>query len=286
MASNTNYGVTSAGFIRQTEAEIVQEIIDCYPADLKYQPGDYDTNLLEGLTKLRLKWQERDECNFNAQNNYKLATGCLLDNAVGALGYTRILGETDEELIARVCDAESGSSGGFESFLESKIREIEGVCRVKIYPPRDRVKTGNENCQVETVVQGGDKELIAQTIWGCSTGLESVGNTECQFVDQDGNCRVINFSVANEVQYCVRVQFRSFRTDCGTCDGTTLATIQQNIFNILTSKEKCGGINIGGTIRKGLFNMPGIEIDKIQLGDVLVIPDISCICLIALPGSV
>ena len=316
MASNPNYGVTSSGFIRQTEAEIVQEIIDCFPADLQYLQGDYDTNLLEGITKLRLKWQEMAECNFNAQNNFKLATGCLLDNAVAALGYRRIMGESDADLIARICDAEAGSTGGFESFLESKIREIEGVCRVKIFPPRDRVKTGNENCQVETVVQGGDAELIARTVWGCSTGLENVGNTEVNFVDDDGNCQVVNFSVADEVEYCVRIFFRSFRTDCGTCDGATFATIQQNIFDVLTSKERCDGINIGGTIRKGLFNMPGIEIDRLQFApaifdpdtgecacrdheesdwidgpfvlgcrDVISIPDIDCICLIALPGS-
>lgn len=314
--ASSSYGVTSAGFIRQTEAEIVKEIIDCFPQDLNFIKGDFETNLLEAMTKIRLRWQENDECNFNAQNNYCLATGCQLDNAIEVMGYKRLDGEIDADLIARVKLAEQNDGGGAEVVLERKLRQIEDVCRVKIYLPKDRLKTGHEACDYEVVVQGGDKETIAKTILSCSSGLTAVGTTTCRFEeDKNGVCREVSFTPATVQDYCVRIFMRTFGTNCG-CDGQTFASIQKTVFDLINSKDICNGIGIGGTIRAGMIQIPGVEITEIQFAPaiydddgncacddhdesqwidgpftldcrtVMNIPSLECICPIALPGSV
>lgn len=276
MASST-YGVTSTGFIRPTEAEIAQEIIDCFPDDLEYTSGCYETNLLEAMTKLRKRWLEKAECDFNTQNNYCLATGCQLDAAIEFMGYSRLDGEEDIDLIARVKAAEASGSGGFETILENKIRGLDAVCRVRVYTPKDASKTGNQSCEVETVVQGGDKEAIALAIHGCSGGLTNVGDTLCRVEDSEGICREVSFTIATEVEYCVRMFVKTYGSNCG-CDNQTFDSISQNAFDIMNSKDICDGIGIGGTVYRGMFCSKGIEIAKLQFAPALYDADGNCIC--------
>jgi len=277
MASN-DYGVTSTGFVRPSMQEICDEIVAQFPNDLTFASGSVETNLKEAVSKLRSRWLEQAECDFNVQNDYCLARGCQLDNAIEILGYSRLNGESDKDLIARVKSMEQNAGGAFEAQLERKLLELNGVSRVRVYPPSQRLKTGNDACDIETVVQGGNADTIAASIWNCSSGLSNVGTQLLRFEDQEGICREISYTPATVTNYCLRVFVRTFDQSCG-CDGQTFESIQNTIFNIVNSTDICSGVGIGGTIRKAMIQIPGVEISRLQFAPLLTDADGNCDCI-------
>lgn len=120
-----------------------------------------------------------------------LSATALADATLGRLD------ETDPELRLRREQELHTPGSGTVPGLYTALSQLAGVLSVAVYDndsdfPDD---DGRPPHSVEAVVQGGDDDLIAETIWANKTGGgQLVGDEEVDIVDSQGRTRTIKFN--------------------------------------------------------------------------------------------
>ena len=275
MASGT-FGPTSTGFNRPTLAQLIadeQSYMLAGVPSLTFAAGSPELAIVEARAKAsNAEWESR-ECSYNSLdiNN---TSGCALDMAARLQGFTRLIGETDQQFLDRINSTVNGT--GFVTGLETAISQIQGNCRSVVYnnnTSTDDVVTGNPPSSFEVVYQGGHPEAIALAVWECSTGATNIG-TDAVFVeDAGGICREVRITEATETPYCIRLILDTYSVR-GGCDNQTFENIIDAANEALQSKS----INIGDAIHAGIVSGPiyaavsGINIRSIEFAPSTIDP--------------
>ena len=280
--AGSQFGPTSAGYLRPTLAELIDQernlLLAAIPS-LTFAAGSPELAIIEAQAKLRNdEWEARECAFFSFDINNQ--SGCALDVAAGLQGFTRLADETDDEFKARINDDDSGS--GFITDIERGVRALEDVCRVTVYNNTsgiDDASTGNPSGSFEVVYQGGDPTQIAGVVWECSSGATNLGQQSVDYEDNDGICRQVRLTEAQEVPYCVRLTIDAYQTR-GGCENQTLENIEQAAFDALSSKDiPIGGPVLAGDISGSIYaNVSGIDIVSVEFAPSSVDASGNCTC--------
>lgn len=172
--------------------------------------------------------------------------------------------ETDEELRQRHA-LEVGTSGtATVPNIERRVRDVPNVLGVTIFENRSHLfdSEGRPPKSFEVVVQGGDNDVIAQTIWETKpAGIETVGNESVLIVDSNNAFQEINFSRPESVFIIVRVEYSLYDEEVFPEDG------DDSIANIIkdTGNELGVGVDVipqrfFGPIYAAVSGIQGMEI--------------------------
>lgn len=117
--------------------------------------------------------------------------------------------ETDEEFRERIQVSQQGVGKATVSAIEDAVADVTGVTQASIVENRAiTVVDGRPGKSFETIVQGGDNQNIAQTIWDTKpVGIETHGDIAVNVVDSSGDNQAINFSRPTAVNIAVRVLY-------------------------------------------------------------------------------
>jgi len=107
------------------------------------------------------------------------------------------LEETDEELRARRYESVSVIGAATAQAIVSNVRNLDGVTAAFVIQNKAGVPDidGRPSHSFEVVVEGGDEEEIAQTIWEYHPlGIETTGSISRTITDENGDPQSVEFS--------------------------------------------------------------------------------------------
>ena len=244
----TEYGSGPNGFIRRPFADIINTLWAQAQTndpnlvrDDKSPQGQMISLFADGVDEL---WQEMQGLSDNC--DIKKAEGCQLDKLAPLIGITRRDGEDDASFRSRLCGFSDTTNQTANTVLDNLITCLYGVTGVTCVDVNVN-ETGNFiNGQpphsYEVVVQGGDDDQIAQTIWAKHpVGITLWGNTSVEIPTQL-NCQAVNFSRPVEVPICMDITLKAISSDCG-CSESDIQVIKDTLLAFFD--EPCPSCRFG-----------------------------------------
>jgi hypothetical protein len=248
-------GVTSAGFDRKLEADILAELVAEARAtvDPEFDDSpDSATGQLTGIvgSKLSECWEVL-EAVYNALSVH--ASGVNLDRIAAITGTIRKANETDAQLRVRrrVELADAGQTT--EASIRAALSKIDGVSACRVVSNRGLATdlvSGRPGKSVECIVVGGTDAAVAQVVWdNLPAGIESYGTTPTAVTDEQGNQQVVKFSRATAAMVYVRIS-----AEVAEASYAGHPIVKQTIADFTSGEltlELSNGNAIGGTIDIG-----------------------------------
>lgn len=177
--------------------------------------------------------------------------------------------ESDEDYRVRILNDQGVSSAATEPALTRAIGDISGVSSVVIVQNRTFATVGSlPPKSFEAIVEGGDSQTIAQTIWDTQpAGIETYG-TEPPFTvkDSNGNDQTILFSRPIAVNLAIRVTYTEYDEENQTTDVEDVITpIVVDQLNALQSGVDVFTARLYGPIYSAItgYNINAIEVQVI-----------------------
>ena len=189
------------------------------PAGTQFQVGSDTTNIFEtdSLVTIPVGLSIDVECT-NIVTGVKVCTAGTLTtikNPIAGLDSVTnadagVIGrdlETDAELRVRRLISIAQNGGGTVENIRTNMLELNGVTKCMVFEnTTNGVVSGRPAHCFETVVLGGDDEVIAETIWNIKTaGIATHGTTTEYVNDSQGVPRTIKFSRPVDVDMYVIV---------------------------------------------------------------------------------
>ena len=133
---------------------------------------------------------------YNSRNPM-YASGNALDLLLPQYGITRLAGETDAFVRARIRNSLAGRGGGSADALLAAVRAANKVKEAKLYV--NNTDTADEKGipphSVAVVTRGGNAAAVAQAIWDKKApGIGTWGSMSAEAVDAEGNTHTVAFS--------------------------------------------------------------------------------------------
>jgi len=173
--------------------------------------------------------------------------------------------ESDTELRIRFAEAlTSGGGGSLSSICAELLDKVDSVIFAKGYENRTSAEVdGRPPHSFEIVVSGGNENEIAQKIWDLKpAGIQTVGNTEVDITDSNGDEQKVCFSVPESKYVWFKITLTKY-TDDGVYPSNGDAMIKAGII------DQGAGIGIGMDVIpdkfKGsiFYSSPGVSIPGI-----------------------
>lgn len=132
--------------------------------------------------------------------------------------------ETDEELRERIQTSQQGGGAGTVAAIEDAVANLDGVTTVSVIENRTTADDGDGRPakSFEVIVQGGDDDTIAQTIWDTKPlGIETFGTTSVTVQDSRSVDQTVYFSRPATVLVAVRITYTKYAEEDFPDDGET-----------------------------------------------------------------
>ena len=123
------------------------------------------------------------------------------------------LRETDSELRTRRYESVAIIGASTESAITANVKNLDGVTAAFIISNRTFTTDvdGRPPKSFEVVVEGGDEDSIAETIWRYHpAGIESYGNITKTIVDDDDITQTIKFSRPEEIYIKMQIDYTKY----------------------------------------------------------------------------
>ena len=276
MACN-DYGSGPNGFIRKPFAAILDDLwakAQANDANLvrdDKSPQGQIINILACAANdvWELAQGTSDNCDI------KKAEGCQLRRLAPLTGVTPLEGESDAALRSRMCgNTDNGNQAG-NTVLDNLITCLYGIAGVTCVDINVN-ETGNTDSNglpphsYEVVVQGGDDQAIANTIFAKHpVGITLHGNTQVDIPTQL-NCQTVSFTRPTEVPICLEVVLRATSSDCG-CAESDIQVIKDAL--VAMFDEPCPSCRFGvgdDVIYNSLFGIFYSDFDGFGVSSLLV----------------
>jgi len=121
--------------------------------------------------------------------------------------------ETDEELRVRRYESVQIIGAATEQAIVANVRNLEGVTAAFVISNRTFVTDvdGRPPKSFEVVVEGGDEQVVAETIWRYHpAGIESTGSVTRTIVDEDGEDQTVKFSRPTIIYLRMEVDYTKY----------------------------------------------------------------------------
>jgi len=139
------------------------------------------------------------------------ASGHALDLLAPMYGVSRLAGETDAELRARICKTMPAKSAGNADAIRAAVLMVQYVtnCIVYINDGNTTDARGIPAHNVAVVVRGGAADNLAKAIWQkVSAGVGTYGTSSGTYVDEGGTSHTVHFIRCGTVQTYVSLTVR------------------------------------------------------------------------------
>lgn len=133
--------------------------------------------------------------------------------------------ETDTELRARRYESVAIIGAGTADSIRSKVRQLAGVTTAFVIENRSVTtdSEGRPGKSFEVIVQGGDDDEIANTIWTAKpVGIETYGSTTVEVVDSENRPHNVNFSRPTITYIHFQVTYSKYSEEMFPTNGETL----------------------------------------------------------------
>ena len=130
--------------------------------------------------------------------------------------------ETDELLRQRFLVSQQFAGTATVESITDSVRNVAGVSSALVVE-NDQIAVdvgGRPGKSFETIVQGGDEDDVALTIWRTKpAGIETFGSTTIIIQDQDGQDQTINFTRPTAINLAFRVTYTLYNEEMFPVDG-------------------------------------------------------------------
>lgn len=127
--------------------------------------------------------------------------------------------ELDEDFRIRIRASNDSLGRGTTRAVKTKLRNVPGVLHADVFENTTIVPIGSiDPYSIHCVVDGGDEEDIAQTIWETHGHCHLMGDTSVNYIDEFGVTQLVKFSRPDAIDVDVRVTLVAFEEETLTPD--------------------------------------------------------------------
>ncbi len=176
--------------------------------------------------------------------------------------------EIDDELRIRRARSLKLAGAGTVDAIRARVLNVEGVTAATVTENDTKVTVGGiPPNSFETLVLGGDDQLIANTIWGAKPGgIPSYGNVTNTIIDTAGKTHLVYFSRPQKLYIYVNIALTK-DVSLYPINGDTV--IKESIVKQIMSLE-VGQDVVYQSLYQSIYGVPGITGAVIQIGGSLV----------------
>jgi hypothetical protein len=268
--------VTSAGFERKTEPDIIAEIVAEARATVDPafddSPDSVSGQIVGIVGSKHAELYEVLEAVYNALSEN--SSGVQLDRIAALTGTTRAVGETDAQLRLRRRLELADAGQTTEPAIRAAISKIEGVEAVRVVSNRTLITEPAPSLRpgksVEVIVHAPDvaDATVASAVWAnLPAGIQAYGLVPTAITDEEGNAQTVAFSRATwrdlPVRLTVELAPGSYPGDAVLTQTLSDFTSGEQILTLTNGNQIAGRVDIGGVVYRSVLaaaalSVPGV----------------------------
>ena len=268
-------GVTSTGFVVQTEAEIFDAIAAEARAtiapELDVAPDSVMGQITAIVASKHAELWEVLEAVWGALS--ESASGAALDRIAALTGSRRKDGESDAAFRVRRRQELADQGATTQPALHAALSKLSGMEAVRVASNRTMAADTSMDPprpakSVECIVFGSTPEnVIAQTIWqNLAAGVQAFGTITTHVTDSEGHTQAIGYSPATPANWFIRIALEVDEGSYAGTDALKQALIDFSrgaVLELTDGRTVSGGVDLGGILYRSRFaaaalTVPGV----------------------------
>ena len=254
--------VTNDGYVRKTQKEFFDEIVAEARAtvDPEFDDApDSATGQVVGI--MSDKYAEADEVMEAVYGSLgEGASGIALDRLSALTNTFRDPDETDADLRLRRREELADQGSTTVPAMRAALSRLEGMDAVRVFTNRTMAidAAGRPPKSVEALVLGSTlPSVIGETIYmDLAAGIQAYGTTNVNVIDSEGHTEVVGYSVAQPVEYAIRLVVTIDNVAYAGNEALTQAIVDFSAGEMLVLTDGriiSGGVELGGTLYRSRF---------------------------------